>query len=171
MRSLSFADHVRSGDATAANGRRFHNVINIGIGGSDLGPVMVSRALSPCRDEHSPDVYYVSNVDGAHLADITAGLDPACTLVLIASKTFTTQETMANARAARDWLRTAVPEEGLARHMAALSTNLEATREFGIHDARVFGFWDWVGGRYSVWSSIGLSVALSVGAEPFREIP
>ena len=159
---LTFADHVREGDVHAANGRRFTDVINIGIGGSDLGPVMVARALSPYRGQ-GPRVHFVSNVDGAHLEDVTAGLDPATTLVLIASKTFTTQETMTNAAAAKRWLGDAAES-----NMAALSTNLEATEAFGIPEARVFGFWDWVGGRYSVWSAIGLSVALSVGGDHFR---
>ncbi len=158
---LAFADQVRSGDIAAKAGR-FTDVINIGIGGSDLGPVMVARALSPYRGQ-GPNVHFVSNVDGAHLSDVTAGLDPATTLVLVASKTFTTQETMTNAAAAKAWLGAAA-----AQNMAALSTNLEATEAFGIPPARVFGFWDWVGGRYSVWSAIGLSVALSVGSDHFR---
>ena len=152
---LTFADQIRSEG-------RITDVVNIGIGGSDLGPVMVARALSPYRGQ-GPRVHFVSNVDGAHLADVTDGLDPATTLVLVASKTFTTQETMTNAAAAKRWLG-----EAAASNMAALSTNLDATAAFGIPPERVFGFWDWVGGRYSVWSAIGLSVALSVGSEHFR---
>jgi len=152
---LNFADQIR-------NEARITDVINIGIGGSDLGPVMVARALSPYRGT-GPRVHFVSNVDGAHLADVTAGLDPATTLVLVASKTFTTQETMTNAAAAKRWLGDAA-----ARNMAALSTNLDATEAFGIPAERVFGFWDWVGGRYSVWSAIGLSVALSIGGANFQ---
>ena len=159
---LSFADGVRSGQIKAHNSQTFTDVINIGIGGSDLGPVMVARALSPYRGT-GPRVHFVSNVDGAHLADVTSGLNPETTLVLIASKTFTTQETMTNAAAAKRWLG-----ENAGSNMAALSTNLEATEAFGIPEARVFGFWDWVGGRYSVWSAIGLSVALSIGSEHFR---
>ena len=166
-RFLSFADAVRSGDITASNGQRFSHVINIGIGGSDLGPVMVARALSPFRGD-GPLVHFVSNVDGAHLADVTADCDPTTTLILVASKTFTTQETMTNAAAAKDWLATAIGEAGANQHLAALSTNLDATAAFGIDPDRVFGFWDWVGGRYSVWSAIGLSVALSVGSAHFR---
>ena len=164
---LDFADHVRAGEAATARGHRFADVVNIGIGGSDLGPVMATRALAPFRGD-GPRVHFVSNVDGAHFADVTRDLDPAQTLVLIASKTFTTQETMANAAAARAWLTAALGEEGAGQHLAALSTNLEATAEFGIAPSRVFGFWDWVGGRYSIWSAIGLSVALSVGAQNFR---
>lgn len=164
---LSFADNVRSGAAQTAKGGRFTDVVNIGIGGSDLGPVMVARALHPYRGT-GPNVHFVSNVDGAHLEDVTADLNPATTLVLVASKTFTTQETMANANAARRWLVEAVGEEGVPLHLAALSTNLDATAAMGIRDDRVFGFWDWVGGRYSVWSAIGLSVALSVGGAHFR---
>lgn len=159
---LNFADGVRSGDVCAHAKGRFTDVINIGIGGSDLGPVMVARALSPFKGA-GPKVHFVSNVDGAHLADVTEGLDPATTLVLIASKTFTTQETMTNAAAAKRWLGAAA-----GSNMAALSTNLEATAAFGIPQERVFGFWDWVGGRYSVWSAIGLSVALSIGGDHFR---
>ena len=165
---LTFADHVRKGDAPCSKGSRFTDVINIGIGGSDLGPVMAARALTPYRGDAAPRVHFVSNVDGAHLEDVTKGLDPASTLVLVASKTFTTQETMANATAAKAWLVAAIGEEAANTHLAALSTNLEATAAFGIREDRVFGFWDWVGGRYSVWSAIGLSVALSVGSEPFR---
>ena len=152
---LEFADTAR------AEGT-FTDVVNIGIGGSDLGPVMAARALSPYRGQ-GPQVHFVSNVDGAHLQDVLSGLEPARTLVLVASKTFTTQETMANAAAAKDWLGAHA-----ATNMAALSTNLDATAAFGIPPERVFGFWDWVGGRYSVWSAIGLSVAMSVGAEHFR---
>ena len=164
---LKFADDVRSGAIAPGGGGRFTDVVNIGIGGSDLGPVMVARALSPYGGS-MPRVHFVSNVDGAHLRDVLDGLDPRATLVLVASKTFTTQETMANANAARRWLAATVGADHAGQQMAALSTNLAATAEFGIADDRVFGFWDWVGGRYSVWSSIGLSVALSVGSDHFR---
>ncbi len=164
-RFLGFADDVRAGRVRAKAGA-FTDVINIGIGGSDLGPVMVARALTPYRGQ-GPRVHFVSNVDGAHLRDITRDLNPETTLVLIASKTFTTQETMANAGAALDWLRAGVGDS-VTGHLAALSTNIDETSRFGVSPERVFGFWDWVGGRYSVWSAIGLSVALSVGAEHFR---
>lgn len=164
---LGFADRVRSGEAACHDGTRFTDVVNIGIGGSDLGPVMACRALCPYRGA-APNVHFVSNVDGAHLTDVTAGLNPASTLVIIASKTFTTQETMANARAAKAWLVSAIGEDAANRHLAALSTNLEATEAFGITPDRVFGFWDWVGGRYSVWSAIGLALAISIGSRNFR---
>jgi glucose-6-phosphate isomerase len=151
---------VRAGAAAGAGGR-FADVINIGIGGSDLGPAMAARALRPDCD--GPRLHFVSNVDGAHFADTAADLDPARTLVIVSSKTFTTLETMANARLARDWLG-----EHAAGQMAAVSTNLAACAEFGIPETRVFGFWDWVGGRYSLWSAIGLSLAIGIGAERFR---
>ena len=163
-RVLAFAEDVRGGKYSAEAGP-FTDVINIGIGGSDLGPVMVARALEPDRD--GPRLHFVSNVDGAHFADITRSLDPARTLVIVASKTFTTLETMMNARSARDWLRAAVGDDA-GRHMAAVSTNVAGAAEFGIDASRVFGFWDWVGGRYSVWSAIGLPVAIGIGAKDFR---
>jgi len=166
-RMCSFAEGVRSGDIKSATGVKFTDVINIGIGGSDLGPAMVTRALSPYRDG-GPNLHFVSNVDGAHLSDTIANLDPKTTLVLIASKTFTTAETIANAKAARSWLRDAMDNKGANQHMAALSTNLEGTVEFGIPAERVFGFWDWVGGRYSVWSAIGLPIAIAIGAGNFK---
>ena len=150
---LAFAEAVRAGS--------FTDVINIGIGGSDLGPAMAVRALSP--DHDGPRVHFVSNVDGAHLADTLRGLDPATTLVIVASKTFTTLESMTNARSARAWLG-----GHAADNMAAVSTNLAACAEFGVPAERVFGFWDWVGGRYSLWSAIGLSLAIAIGAGRFR---
>ncbi len=159
-RFLGFAEDVRSGRFAGTNGP-ITDVVNIGIGGSDLGPVMVARALRP--DNDGPRLHFVSNVDGAHLVDTVAGLDPARTLVVIASKTFTTLETMANARLARNWLGSHAGDQ-----MAAVSTNLEGCAEFGIPEERVFGFWDWVGGRYSVWSAIGLPVAIGIGAANFR---
>ena len=163
-RFLAFAEDVRSGRYAAAEGP-FTDIINIGIGGSDLGPVMVARALEPDRD--GPRLHFVSNVDSAHLTDTVNALDPARTLVIVASKTFTTQETMMNARSAREWLRGAVGEEA-GRHMAAVSTNIAGAAEFGIDASRVFGFWDWVGGRYSIWSAIGLPVAIGIGTTNFR---
>jgi glucose-6-phosphate isomerase len=162
---LAFAQDVRTGRAAAADGGAYTDVINIGIGGSDLGPVMATRALRP--DHDGPRVHFVSNVDGAHLSDVVANLDPARTLVIVASKTFTTLETMTNARSARAWLAGALGEAA-GSQMAAVSTNLEATSAFGIDASRVFGFWDWVGGRYSLWSAIGLPIAIAIGAERFR---
>ncbi|HLS18996.1 MAG TPA: glucose-6-phosphate isomerase, partial [Paracoccaceae bacterium] len=166
-RFLGFAEAVRAGDVTAVSGDRFTDVVNLGIGGSDLGPAMAVRALAPFHD--GPRLHFVSNVDGAHLVDTVRGLDPARTLVIVASKTFTTQETMTNARSAKAWLEAALGERAGA-HMAAVSTNLEATHDFGVEDARVFGFWDWVGGRYSLWSAIGLPLALAIGAERFQSL-
>jgi len=163
-RFLTFAEDVRSGRYSAKAGT-FTDVINIGIGGSDLGPVMVARALEPDRD--GPRLHFVSNVDSAHLTDITKSLDPARTLVIVASKTFTTMETMMNARAARAWLQASVGDDA-GHHMAAVSTNIDGAAEFGIEESRVFGFWDWVGGRYSIWSAIGLPVAIGIGADDFR---
>ena len=165
-RFLGFAEALRSGEAVAADGEAFTDVISIGIGGSDLGPAMAIRALSPFHD--GPRVHMVSNVDGAHLADTLKGLAPERTLVIVQSKTFTTVETMTNARSARAWLEQALGEAGARAQLAAVSTNLEATAEFGVPDERVFGFWEWVGGRYSIWSAIGLPLAIAVGAERFR---
>ncbi len=162
---LTFAEDVRAGRYCPVGGGRFIDVINIGIGGSDLGPAMAAEALTPWCD--GPRVHFVSNVDGTHLADTLRGLDPATTLVIVASKSFTTLETMMNAQSARDWLAAALGDRAGA-HMAACSTNLEATASFGIDADRVFGFWDWVGGRYSVWSAIGLPLAIAVGADRFR---
>ena len=162
-----FVDGVRGGTIVAADGGLFTDVVNIGIGGSDLGPAMATIALSPYRGR-GPRVHYVSNVDGAHVADTLADLDPARTLILVASKTFTTLETMTNARSARDWIVAALGEAAVTPHFAAISTALERCAAFGIAPDRIFGFWDWVGGRYSVWSAIGLSVALSIGFDNFR---
>ncbi|MEO1193436.1 MAG: glucose-6-phosphate isomerase [Pseudomonadota bacterium] len=164
-RFLAFAEQVRDGSYAASERQPFTDVINIGIGGSDLGPVMAVRALAP--DADGPRLHFVSNVDGAHLTDVLRPLDPARTLIIIASKTFTTQETMRNAVSARDWLRAALGA-GADRHMAAVSTNLEGTADFGIAQERVFGFWDWVGGRYSLWSAIGLPLAIAIGAKNFE---
>ncbi len=161
-----FAEAVRDGSIGGATGERFTDVVNIGIGGSDLGPAMVTRALSPYGRENLRS-HFVSNVDGAHLSDTLQGLDPRRTLFLVASKTFTTQETMTNARSARSWLVAALGEEAVADHFAAISTNLEAVAHFGIAESRIFGFWDWVGGRYSVWSAIGLPVMIAVGPDRF----
>lgn len=164
---LAFAEAVRSGDYSTSDGQTFTDVINIGIGGSDLGPLMATNALAHWHD--GPRVHFVSNVDGSHLEDTIKSLDPASTLVIIASKTFTTIETMTNALSARRWMIEAIGEHKAGKHFAAVSTNISAAGEFGIDASRVFGFWDWVGGRYSVWSAIGLPLAIAVGADNFLE--
>lgn len=166
-RCAEFAEGVRSGAIAAANGRPFTDVVNIGIGGSDLGPAMVTRALSPYAHKRIRS-HFVSNVDGADIADTLARLDPATTLVLVSSKTFTTQETMMNARSARGWIAGALGEAAVGAHFAAISTNMPATEAFGIDEARVFRFWDWVGGRYSVWSAIGMPLMIAIGAKNFE---
>jgi len=162
---LSFAENVRSGDYTTASGVPFTDVVNIGIGGSDLGPCMAVRALTP--DADGPRMHFVSNIDGSHLRDILSELDPQRTLIIIASKTFTTLETMTNARSAQAWLKKSLGNH-TGHHMAAISTNLEATSNFGISPDNVFGFWDWVGGRYSIWSAIGLPLAIAIGEYRYR---
>lgn len=166
----SFSDAVRSGSWRGHSGKTITDVVNIGIGGSHLGPQMVVRALRPFTDPELR-VQFVSNVDGAVIHDVLAGLDPERTLFLVASKTFTTLETMTNAHTARDWLTAALGDEAaVARHFVALSTNEEKVQEFGIHPSNIFRFWDWVGGRYSLWSAIGLSIAIAVGFERFEEL-
>ncbi|MEL6998717.1 MAG: glucose-6-phosphate isomerase [Pseudomonadota bacterium] len=164
-RMLAFATAVRSGDISAADGAPFSDVINLGIGGSDLGPAMGVRALTPWHD--GPRIHFVSNVDGTALADTIRHLDPRRTLVIVASKSFTTLETMANARSALSWLKDGLGDQTSA-HLAAISTNPEATRAFGVPDDRVFRFWDWVGGRYSLWGVIGLPLAIAIGADAFK---
>ncbi|TVR65598.1 MAG: glucose-6-phosphate isomerase [Gemmatimonadales bacterium] len=165
-----FTERVRSGAWTGHTGRPMEHVVNIGIGGSDLGPVMVSEALRPYAHERLTS-HFVSNVDGTHLAETLRRLDPETTLFVIASKTFTTQETLMNARSARDWfLAQGADETAIARHFVAVSTNEAGVREFGIDPANMFEFWDWVGGRYSLWSAIGLPIALSVGMDRFHEL-
>jgi glucose-6-phosphate isomerase len=166
-RFCAFADGIRGGDIRGVAADRFTDVVNIGIGGSDLGPAMAVAALTPYRGD-GPRVHFVSNVDGAHLSDTLATLDAERTLFITASKTFTTAETMTNAASARAWLAYRLGEESVGDHFAAISTNAEKVAEFGIKPERVFGFWDWVGGRYSVWSAIGLPLAISVGAANFR---
>ncbi len=167
-RMLACAEQVRSGHWRGATGLPMRDVVNIGIGGSDLGPQMMEQALRPYAD--GPRVHFVSNVDGAHLADTVEGLDPATTLFIVASKTFTTIETMTNAHSARRWLQAALGDSSqvVARHFVAVSTNRREVAAFGIDLANMFGFRDWVGGRYSVWSSIGLSVAMAIGATGFE---
>jgi glucose-6-phosphate isomerase len=162
----AFADAVRSGKAAGATGKTITDVVNIGIGGSDLGPVMATLALAPYHD--GPRSHYVSNIDGAHMHDTLKGLDPETTLFIIASKTFTTVETMTNAETARRWVEAKLGKDAVAHHFAAVSTALDLVAKFGIQKDRVFGFWDWVGGRYSVWGAIGLPVMIAVGPENFR---
>jgi glucose-6-phosphate isomerase len=166
-RVLDFAEGVRSGAIAASDGGRFSLVINIGIGGSDLGPAMAVEALKQYTSG-GPRVAFASNVDGCQLADILATADPARTLVIVCSKTFTTLETRSNALVARAWLRAALGEAAARAHCAAVSVNAPAMDEFGIHPDYRFAMWDWVGGRYSIWSSIGLSLAIAIGAQQFE---
>jgi glucose-6-phosphate isomerase len=162
-----FARAVRSGDVTAQNGAVFTDVINIGIGGSDLGPVMATLALAPYHD--GPNVHFLSNVDGAHAHDILKRLNPETTLVIVASKTFTTIETMTNAGTVLDWLRAGIGTD-IGAHLAAVSTARDRTAAMGIAEERVFGFADWVGGRYSLWGPVGLPIMLAIGPENFRAL-
>ncbi|MDE0207747.1 MAG: glucose-6-phosphate isomerase, partial [Candidatus Tectomicrobia bacterium] len=165
-----FADAVRQGTWTGYDGQPITDVVNIGIGGSDLGPVMVTEALRPYAKE-ALEVRFVSNVDGSHLAQTLKRCQPGTTLFLVASKTFATQETMTNARSARAWLlRAAGDEAHVAKHFIALSTNAEAVQSFGIDPANMLPFWDWVGGRFSLWSAIGLSIAIAIGFDNFSEL-
>lgn len=166
-RMEGFCRDVRAGEIRGVSGKAFRDVVNIGIGGSDLGPHMVVAALAPYHD--GPECHFVSNVDGAHLGDVLQKLDPETTLFLVASKSFTTQETMVNAASARKWLVEALGEAAVGAHFAAISTSLERVDGFGISRERTFGFWDWVGGRYSVWSAVGLSVMLAIGPSRFRD--
>ena len=166
----SFSESVRSGKWLGYTGLRITDVVNIGIGGSDLGPAMVTQALAPYARE-GPRTHFVSNVDGAHLADTLRPLHPATTLFTIASKTFTTQETMANARSAREWFLTRAKDEAaIAKHFVAVSTNAADVKKFGIAPDNMFVFWDWVGGRYSLWSSIGLPICLAIGYGHFEQM-
>jgi glucose-6-phosphate isomerase len=164
-RMADFASGIRSGTIRGQDGTAIRDVVNIGIGGSDLGPAMATLALAPYHD--GPRLHYVSNVDGAHLADTLKTLNPRETLFVIASKTFTTLETMANARAARGWISEALGEVAVGAHFCAVSTALDKVSAFGIDASRAFGFWDWVGGRYSLWSAIGLPLMIAVGADNF----
>ena len=169
IKMKSFVNRVISGEWKGYTGKAITDVINIGIGGSDLGPYMVTEALRPYKNHLT--MHFVSNVDGTHIAEVLKKVNPETTLVLVASKTFTTQETMTNAQSARDWfLATAKDEKHIAKHFAALSTNAQEVSKFGIDTDNMFGFWDWVGGRYSLWSAIGLSIALSVGFENFESL-
>jgi glucose-6-phosphate isomerase len=165
----AFCEKVISGDWKGYTGKPIETVVNIGIGGSDLGPVMMSEALKAYKTRLTS--YFVSNVDGTHIVETLKKCDPETTLFLIASKTFTTQETMTNAFSARDWfLSTAKDQAHVAKHFVALSTNTQGVRDFGIDTNNMFEFWDWVGGRYSSWSAIGLSIALSVGFDNFEQL-
>ncbi|MXQ06933.1 glucose-6-phosphate isomerase [Alphaproteobacteria bacterium GH1-50] len=162
----AFAEGIRSGRIAAPGGGAFTDVVNIGIGGSDLGPAMATLAMAPYHD--GPRCHYVSNVDGAHINDVLLGLNPASTLVIVASKTFTTIETMTNAETARNWIARAVGTDNAGGHFAALSTAADKTAAFGIAEDRVFGFEDWVGGRYSMWGPIGLALMIAIGGQAFR---
>jgi glucose-6-phosphate isomerase len=170
------SEAVRHGDARSASGRRFKHVVNIGIGGSDLGPHCVYRALHSQGHEQPVQVHYVSNVDPEHLDNIVEGLDPQDTLFIVVSKTFTTQETMMNAQRAKEWVlegyegQSMAADDILSAHFWAVSTNLEACAAFGIGEGNIFGFWDWVGGRFSLWSSVGLSIALGCGYDVFETL-
>ncbi|HEX7598721.1 MAG TPA: glucose-6-phosphate isomerase, partial [Polyangia bacterium] len=165
-----FSESVRSGAWTGYTGKPIRAIVNIGIGGSDLGPVMVCEALRPYRRDNL-ELHFVSNVDGSHVAEALKRVDPETTLFLVASKTFTTQETMANAHSARAWfLQHAKDERHIAKHFVALSTNAKEVTKFGIAPANMFVFWDWVGGRYSLWSSIGMPIALGIGFDNFRAL-
>ncbi|XP_029379700.1 glucose-6-phosphate isomerase a isoform X2 [Echeneis naucrates] len=166
----AFCHKVRSGEWKGFSGKSITDVVNIGIGGSDLGPLMVTEALKP-YSAGGPNVWFVSNIDGTHMAKTLAQLNAETTLFIIASKTFTTQETITNAESARDWfLQTANDKSAVAKHFVALSTNAAKVRDFGIDTENMFEFWDWVGGRYSLWSAIGLSIALHVGFENFEQL-
>jgi glucose-6-phosphate isomerase len=164
-----FSDAVRGGAWTGHTGKSITDVVNIGIGGSDLGPVMVAEALKPYQ-QPGLGVHFVSNVDGTHIAETVKRLDPETTLFIVASKTFTTQETLTNAKSARAWLVDALGEGAVAKHFVALSTNTEEVTAFGIDPANMFEFWDWVGGRFSLWSAIGLPIAIAIGMDRFLEL-
>ena len=158
----AFSESIISGSHKGFTGKEITDVVNVGIGGSDLGPVMVCSALKHFKTRLN--VHFVSNVDGNHMAEVVKNLDPETTLFIIASKTFTTQETMTNAKSAKDWfLKSGATEADVAKHFVALSTNIQSVKAFGIAEENIFEFWDWVGGRYSLWSAIVLSIVLSVG--------
>ncbi len=164
-----FTDNLRSGLWRGYTGETITDVVNIGIGGSDLGPRMVCRALAGLESE--PAVHFVASVDPQEMHDMLSRLDPARSLFIVTSKSFTTAETLANASAARDWLRAnGAGEEDIAKHFVAVSTNAQAVADFGIDTANMFGFWDWVGGRFSLWSAVGLSISLALGTENLREL-
>lgn len=165
----TFSESVISGSHKGFSGKEITDVVNVGIGGSDLGPVMVCSALKHFKTRLN--VHFVSNVDGNHMAEVVKDLNPETTLFIVASKTFTTQETMTNANSAKEWfLKSGAKNEDVAKHFVALSTNIEAVKKFGIAEENIFEFWDWVGGRYSLWSAIGLSIVLSVGYNNFEQL-
>jgi len=164
----TFSRVVLSGEKRGHTGLPFKNIVNIGIGGSDLGPAMATRALTPFHT--NLNVHFVSNVDSSHIVDVLNKVEPETTLFLIASKTFTTLETMTNARHARKWLTKSLGEDAVSSHFVAISTNTEKVLEFGIDQENIFHFWDWVGGRYSLWSAIGLPIALAVGFDNFTAL-
>ncbi len=164
----TFSEKVISGAHKGFTGKEITDVVNIGIGGSDLGPVMVCSALKHFKTRLN--VHFVSNVDGNHIAETLKNLDPETTLFIIASKTFTTQETMTNANSAKDWFLKSGKQEDVEKHFVALSTNTDAVKSFGIAEENIFEFWDWVGGRYSLWSAIGLSIVLAVGYDNFEQL-
>ena len=165
----TFSAKVISGEWKGGTGKAIQHIVNIGIGGSDLGPVMITEALKAYSNHIQ--LHFVSNVDGTHIAETFKKIDPETTLFMVASKTFTTQETMTNAFSAREWfLQNGGTKENVAKHFVAISTNEKGVREFGIDPQNMFGFWDWVGGRYSLWSAIGLSIACSVGFDNFRQL-
>jgi glucose-6-phosphate isomerase len=165
----SFSERLRSGEWKGHTGKPITDIVNIGIGGSDLGPLMVCEALKP-YGKPGLKAHFVSNVDGSHFAQTVKGLDPATTLFIVASKTFTTQETLTNAHSARRWLVERLGEAAVPKHFVAVSTNAKEVAKFGIDTANMFGFWDWVGGRYSLWSAIGLPIACFVGMDRFEEL-
>jgi len=166
----NFCEKIHGGEWKGYTGKKITDIVNIGIGGSDLGPVMVTEALGKYKID-GLNAHFVSNVDGTHIAETLNNLNPETTLFLVASKTFTTQETMTNAHSARDWfLASAKEESAVAKHFAALSTNAQAVAEFGIDVSNMFEFWNWVGGRYSLWSAIGLSIALTIGFDNYIEL-
>ncbi len=166
----NFCEKIHGGEWKGYTGKKITDIVNIGIGGSDLGPVMVTEALKKYKID-GISAHFVSNVDGTHIVETLKNLNPETTLFLVASKTFTTQETMTNAHSARDWFLAAAKDEAeVAKHFAALSTNAKAVAEFGIDVANMFEFWNWVGGRYSLWSAIGLSIALTIGFDNFIEL-
>ncbi|MCW9001687.1 MAG: glucose-6-phosphate isomerase [Rhodospirillales bacterium] len=166
-RMRAFTVAIRGGIWKGVTGKPITDIVNIGIGGSDLGPAMATRALAPFGKE-GLNLHFVSNIDGVDLAGTINGLDPATTLFIVVSKTFTTVETMTNAESARDWLVAHLGSNAVSRHFAAVSTNRKAVTAFGIDPANMFGFWDWVGGRYSLWSAVGLSLALAIGMDQFE---
>tara|TARA_B100000809_G_scaffold266867_1_gene332338 strand:+ start:403 stop:2049 length:1647 start_codon:yes stop_codon:yes gene_type:complete len=165
----NFSDKLIAGEWKGYSGKAITDIVNIGIGGSDLGPVMVTEALKPYQKTITP--HFISNVDGTHIVETLKGLNPETTLFMVASKTFTTQETMTNANSAKDWfLEQGGVTEDVKKHFVAISTNAKGVAEFGIDTANMFEFWDWVGGRYSIWSSIGLSISCSIGYDNFIEL-